>query len=145
MPQVWENTTRQAREYTAAEIAQQEADILNFLPRMRERLKERYEEQLEEGVGAELSTTKRGNDLLKRQLNMATRAQVLARKEAAGTATAQEIAQLNALDVIRARVQLWRDAKDNVEAALDAAGNDVQMTARQRRDEIEAVTPIWPT
>jgi len=78
------------------------------------------------------------------ELNDLARAAVLLRKEAAGTATTAESAELDALDAKKASIDAIRAAQNVAETALQSAGIDTALTVAQRIAEIDAVTPVWP-
>lgn len=78
------------------------------------------------------------------ELNDLARAAVLLRKEAAGTATTAESAELDTLDAKKASIDAIRAAQNVAETALQSAGIDTALTVSQRIAEIDAVTPVWP-
>ena len=78
------------------------------------------------------------------ELNDMARAAELLRREQKGTATAAEVAELDALEAKKGQIDASRAAENTASAQLDAAGIDTTMTVDQRIAEIDTVTPVWP-
>jgi len=128
---------------TTEEESEVDAREVEWVNTYREKRREQFRGAASERISA-LFGGKVGDKLIQAQQNLQGRASQLHRRETRGTATPEELAELEGMDALFDQIVAIRVAENTASGMLDAAGTDQSITIDERVAGIEAVAAIWP-